>query len=240
MLFRGRDEIEGLVSDCVQRYQAGDKNALDSIYEHLLQFCRKVISRTRGKYIKPDDEEAGIISHVILDAADKYKFERGPFLVYLGQAVRNRTVDVLRKEKRSPAVTVSFDNLSPFLEENNFEDIIDDIARKQEIDTFQRLLMDFALNFGDLVNISPRHTRTREQALQAAWIIAHDSELCSYLLDKGTLPQKQLEEKYNLNRSLLERYRKYIIAVVLIHVYDFGYLKPYVLPAHRRENNGSN
>ncbi|MEA4925049.1 MAG: hypothetical protein VB084_07005 [Syntrophomonadaceae bacterium] len=240
MFFRGKDEIKDLVSSCVQSYQAGDKNALDSIYEELSQFCRKVISKTRGKYINPDDEEAGMISNVILDAVDKYDVDRGPFMVYLGQAVRNRTVDELRKEKRSPAVTVSYDNLSPGFEENYFEDIIDDIARKQEIQEFERLLAGFALNFGDLVNISPRHTKTREQALRAAWLIAQDSELSSYLINKGTLPQKHLEEKFNLNRSLLERYRKYIIAVVLIHIYDFGYLKPYVLPAHRRDNNGSN
>lgn len=240
MFFRGKDEIKDLVSGCVQKYQAGDKNALDSIYENLSQFCRKVISKTRGKYINPDDEEAGMISNVILDAVEKYNVDRGSFMVYLGQAVRNRTVDELRKEKRTPAVTVSFDNMSPGIEENYFEDFIDDIARKQEIQAFEQLLAGFAVNFRDLASISPRHTKTREQALRAAWLIAQDNELSSYLITKGTLPQRHLEEKFNLNRSMLERYRKYIIAVVLIHVNDLGYLKQYVLPVQRRENNGSN
>lgn len=103
---------------------------MDSVYESLAHFCRKVISKTRGKYINPDDEKAGMVSKVILDAVNKYNVDRGPSMVYLGQAVRNRTVDEMRKEKRSPSLAVSYDNLPPVNEKNYFEDIIDDIARK--------------------------------------------------------------------------------------------------------------
>jgi len=226
-------QINDLVKISVQRYQAGEKEALDDIYQHLTQFCLRVISKTCGKYINPDDDEAGIISNVILDALDKYNFDRGSFTVYLGQAVRNRTIDELRKEKRRPSVTVSSldtDILSSRTEEAVFEDIIDDIARKQEIQAFEQLLVPFELDFGELVNVSPRQSKTRVQAQRAAWLIAQDSELSSYVITKGMLPHKLLEKKFNLNRSILDRYRKYIIAAMLIHVHSLGYLKPYVLP----------
>ena len=233
MIRPNKNEINALVRSCVQRYQAGDKNALDDVYEHLSQFCLRVISKTCSKYINPNDEEAGIIANVILDALEKYHFDRGSFMVYLGQAVRNRTIDGLRKEKRIPSVTVyslDADIMPSGTEKVFFEDIIDDIARKQEIHVFEQLLASFELSSGELVNVSPRQSKTREQAQRAAWLIAQDSELSSYLIAKGMLPHKVLEEKFNLNRGILDRYRKYIIAAVLIHVNDLGYLKPYVLP----------
>lgn len=226
-------EINDLVNSCVQKYQAGDKNALDDVYQQLTQFCLRVISKTCGKYINIDDDEAGIISNVILDALDKYDIERGSFMIYLGQAIRNRTIDELRKIKRSPNVTVSSldtNTMASGMEDVVFENIIDDIARKQEIEMFEQLLVRFDLSFGELVNVSPRQAKTRLQAQRAAWLIAQDSELSSYVIKKGMLPHKLLEEKFNLNRNILDRYRKYIIAAMLIHVHSLGYLKPYVLP----------
>lgn len=232
----GKNEIHEHINICIQRYQAGDKNALDDVYDHISQFCLRVISKTCGKYINSDDEEAAIIPHVILDVLDKYNPDRGSFMVYLGQAIRNRTIDGLRKEKRHPSIALSqldTDILSAGIEAVFYEDIIDDMARKQEIKVFEELLANFDLNFEVLANVSPRQSKTREQAQRVALLIAQDSELSAYLITKGMLPHKLLEERFYLNRNILDRYRKYIIAAVLIHVHDLEYLKPYVLPAPR-------
>lgn len=228
-----KGELNEFVDGMVRRYQAGDQNALDDIYEHLSQFCLRVISKTCGKYINPDDEKAGIISNVIMDALDKYNIDRGSFMVYLGQVIRNRTIDELRKEKRSPSIALSpldTEIMIPGSEKVFIEDIIDDMARKQEIRTYAELLAGFALNLEQLAKVSPRHSKTRQQTQRAAWLIAKNNELRSYLLTKGVLPHKLLEEKFQFNRSILDRYRKYIIAVALIHIYDLGYIKPYVSP----------
>lgn len=236
MFGQGKDDINNLINICIQRYQAGDQNALDDVYDHISQFCLRVISKTCGKYINPDDDVAAIIPNVILDVLDKYNSERGSFMVYLGQAIRNRTIDGLRREKRSPSIPFSHldrDILMVGMDDVFFEDIIDDIARKQEIKEFEILLAKFDLNFGVLANVSPRQSKTREQAQRAAWVIAHDPELSAHLISKGMLPHKILEERFQMNRNILDRYRKYIIAAVLIHVYDLNYLKPYVLPAPR-------
>ena len=235
-----KNEINQLIDTCVQRYQAGDKGALDDVYEHLAAFCLRVISKTCGKYVKMDDEEASIIPHVILDVLEKYNPERGPFLVYLGRALRNRAIDGARKAKRNPSIPMSSLNsdqaqlLEP-ADTSFFESIIDDIARRQEIENFEKLLTEFAMSFRDLAQVSPRQNKTRILAQQAAWVIAQDQGLSAYLLQKKMLPNKVLEDKHGVNRQILDRYRKYIIATVLIIVNDFAYLKPYVLPAEREE-----
>lgn len=49
-------------------------------------------------------------------------------------------------------------------------------------------------------------------------------------MENKMLPNKILEERYMINRQIMDRYRKYIIAAVLIIVNDFSYLRPYILP----------
>jgi len=142
----------------------------------------------------------------------------------------------MRKEKRMSSIPISSldaEFKEPSIDNVYFENIIDDIARRQEILKFKKLLADFNLGFEELAQVSPRQAKTREKAQLAAWLIAQDSDLKAFLLKKRVLPNKVLEEKYNINRSILDRYRKYIIAAVLIIVNDFSYLKPYVLPVQR-------
>lgn len=95
---------------------------------------------------------------------------------------------------------------------------------------FESLLSEFEITFNELAKICPRQEKTRHQAQLAARLLAQDQDLCSYLLRKKMLPNKELEDKYLINRQILDRYRKYIIATVIIIVNDFGYLKQYVLP----------
>jgi len=233
-------DMDYSVRVCVQRYQAGEINALDDIYDYLYQFCLRVIAKTTGKYINSEDEAAGIISGVVLDALDKYDPGKGTFTVYLGQSVRNRTIDVMRKEKRNPSIpfsTLGDDFRETAIDGEFYENIIDDIARKQEIVKLAGILREFQLSFEDLAASSPRQAKTREKAQLAAHLIARDAEMTNYLLRRKTLPNKILEEQHFINRSILDRYRKYIVAAALIIINDLDFLKPYVLP-NAGEGNG--
>ncbi|NMB59560.1 MAG: hypothetical protein GYA12_10345 [Chloroflexi bacterium] len=230
-----KNDIKEIVEDSVLRYQAGDRRALDDVYGQLTTFCLRVISKTSGRYVKVDDDEAAVIPHVILDVLENYDSTRGAFLVYLGRSIRNRIIDEARKAKRSPSIP--FSSLSeeqlPYLDKADttfYENIIDDLARRQEIMEFESLLSEFEITFNELAKICPRQEKTRHQAQLAARLLAQDQDLCSYLLRKKMLPNKELEDKYLINRQTLDRYRKYIIATVLIIVNDFGYLRQYVLP----------
>ncbi|NLN88083.1 MAG: hypothetical protein GX133_10885 [Syntrophomonadaceae bacterium] len=234
-----QEELKDLVSNAIQRYKSGDKNALDDVYHHLVQFCLRVISKTRGKYINANDDEAAIVPNVILDALDKYDPEQGSFMCYLGQATRNRTIDGLRREWRNPVarpISLDPDFFQTCNESEFFEDMIDDMARRHELETYEKLLGSFNLSMTTLADISPRRPSTREQARRAAWVIAQDREASTYLLNKGMLPHKILEQRFHITRSILERYRKFIIAVVLVYAYDLSYIKPYVTPAFQEES----
>jgi len=55
-----------------------------------------------------------------------------------------------------------------------------------------------------------------------------DAELLERIRAKKALPVKELTEKLGINRKMLERWRKYIIALVVILAGDYPYIKSYL------------
>jgi RNA polymerase sigma factor len=231
------------IAEVSARYKDGDKQAFEDIYDNLLPFCLRVAAKTCNRYITIQDEEASIAQISIMEAFEKYQPERGNFYSYLGQIIRNRIIDYKRRENRSQTIPFSDlgDNPSAYgeqIDDDYFEKILDDLDRQREIEKFKDMLDEYQISFQDLYKSSPKHLGVREKAMKIAGIIAQSSELSEHLLTKKSLPARVLEEKYDINHKLLDRYRKYIIAGVLILTYEFSHIKPYVLPLARGNNIG--
>ncbi|MEN6327276.1 MAG: sigma factor [Syntrophomonas sp.] len=229
-------EFDNLIIKAWQDYQQGDRLALDEIYTELMPFCLRVSSKTCSRYISEQDEEAGIARMALVEALEKYDPVQGRFVFFLGQVIRNRIIDYKRKEKNRKVLPLSFllkegSSMAEAVDNSFFEGIIDDLARKQEIAALQKMLQDYNIGFKDLVGVSPRQMKTRESAQKIARLIAGNEQLNSYMLEKKMLPVKELEEKWQVNRKITERYRKFIIATTLIYLHEFPYLQSYVLPA---------
>jgi len=228
------------IAETLAKYKDGDKQAFEDIYEMLLPFCLRVAAKTCNRYITIQDEEASIAQISIMEAFEKYQPDRGSFYAYLGQVIRNRIIDYKRRENRSPAIPFSDleanqSGYSEQMDDDYFEKILDDLDRQREIDKFKKMLGEYQISFEDLYKASPRQSGAREKAIHVAGLIAASREMSDHLLVKKSLPAKILEEKFNINHKLLDRYRKYIIAGVLILKYEFSHLKTYVLPLVRGE-----
>lgn len=229
-------DFDNLIIQAWQGYQQGEKSALDDIYTELMPFCLRVSSKTCNRFIGEQDEEAGIARMALLEATEKYDPAQGRFVFFLGQVIRNRIIDYKRKEKNRKVLPFSFlskegSSMAEVVDNSYFEGIIDDLARKQEIEALQKLLQDYNIGFIDLIGVSPRQTKTRESAQKIARLIAGNEQLNSYMREKKMLPIKELEEKWQVNRKITERYRKFIIATTLIYLHEFPYLQSYVAPA---------
>lgn len=235
-------EFDNLIIKAWQEYQQGDKSALDGIYPDLLPFCQRVSSKTCKRYISEQDEEAGIARMALLEALEKYNPAKGRFIYFLGQVIRSRIIDYKRKEKNRKILHFSFllregNRMTEAVDDSFFEGIIDDLARKQEIVALQKLLQDYNIGFKDLAGVSPRQVKTRESARKIARLIAGNEQLNRYMLEKKMLPVKELEEKWQVNRKIAERYRKFIIATTLIYLHEFPYLQSYILPVRGGDEN---
>lgn len=235
-------ELETIARHTWQDYHSGNKAALSDFYSNVMPFCLRISSKTCGKYINEFDEEASITRLALIEAFEKYNPQRGSILFYLAQVVRSRVIDHQRREKCRPvpmAVLPEKDyNEIAAIRENQVEEILDDISRQEEIHRFRILLNEFEIDFRDLVDNGPKQSRARDKANAIAWLIAGDEEVISLLLKNKTIPLKLLERKYAVNRKTVDRYRKYIIASVLVAVYDLPTLKAYIEPQRKENKNG--
>jgi RNA polymerase sigma factor len=235
-------ELNNSLNQLWEDYRAGDPVALDHIFQKLMPFCLRVCAKTCGRYIRENDDEASIARLVVVEAMDKYDPDKGTLPVFIGQIIRNRIIDFKRKERKQGIIPFSLlsrdtSRFGQEVEEHFYEEILDDIARRQEIDKLKGLLQAFQITFEELVTLSPRQQKTRQSAQQIAQIIAGNELLSGFLLKKKALPLKELEENWLVNRKVADRYRKFIIATALIYLFDFPYLIDYVLPLKGGQEN---
>ncbi len=223
--------------------QNGDKDAREVLIGKYTPFILRVASGMTGRYVKVgQDDEVSIGMMAFDEAINNYRLDKGvSFLSFAETVIKRRLIDHFRKEGRNSKV-ILFSSLEKNEEGEDSPTTLVDLQqakanyaaenetrdRQAEIIQYSKILAQYGISFSELVEVSPKHDDARLRAISVAWIIAGNTRYRTYLLEKKTLPLKQLEQEVKVSRKTLERQRKYIIAVVLVLVNDFHYLKSYV------------
>lgn len=228
------------LEDTVLKIQQGEIQLLNETIDSYKPFIAKTVSSVCKRYIHESDDEFSIGLIAFNEAIQKYSTERGSSLLSFAEVmIKRRVIDYIRKQAKNPSISIdigiqSQDEDSPSLKLEN-EISLDDFQKKneaelrrQEILQFQQLLSEFDLSFHDLVEQSPKHADARKNAMTIAKILYEDQSLQAYLMEKKRLPIKQLEELVDVSRKTIERNRKYIMAISLILINDYVYLKDYI------------
>lgn len=240
LLKRTKQRSDSL-EDKVERIQQGDLTLQNELIEAYKPFIAKHVSEVCKRYITEYDDEFSIGLIAFNEAIEKFNKERGTSLLSLAEVmIKRRVIDYIRQQARHQSLALQFSTedesdgelVQSQIEANRsideFVKKTDEELRRHEIVQFSRLLQEFELSFSDLVESSPKHADARKNAMQVAFEIANDSELTSWLLEKKRLPIKQLEDRVRISRKTIERNRKYIIAIALILLGDYLYLKDYI------------
>lgn len=174
------------------------------------------------------------------EAIDHYEEERGvPFLAYARLLIKRRLIDFYRRKKSREALPLDQEDVGQAVEIHlglhDFREREQNQERALEVQEFAKTLAQYDLKFNDLVQVSPKHRDTRKTLLQVARILANDSELWSQVERKKKIPMQALALKCQVHPKVLERGRKFILAVAVLiaNQHDFIYLREYVLPGRR-------
>lgn len=229
--------------DYVRKAQQGDEDVRNELIRSYTRFVLKVAASVCGRYLKVgEDDEASIALIAFNEAINNYNENRNvSFLSYSELLIKRRLVDYYRKEKKGDKI-IQLSNLehgdgntdTGFLvlaqrqAAQRFQEQQEASERRAEIIQFTKILKDFGISFDELVKISPRHEDARVRAIEVGYLVAQCSEFRNYLMSKKELPLKQIEREVKLSRRTLERQRKYIIAVSLIIIHNFAYLREYI------------
>ncbi|HVJ48002.1 RNA polymerase sigma-I factor [Desulfitobacterium sp.] len=197
------------------------------------QVCHRILDWGR-------DEELSEALIAFNEAIKHYEEEQGvPFLAYARLLIKRRLIDYYRRQKSREALPLDQEDVGQAVEIHlglhEFREREQNQERAQEIQEFAKVLGLYNLNFNDLVAASPKHRDTRQSLLQVARILADDLELWGQVEKKKKIPMQALSLKSQVHPKVLERGRKFILAVAVLiaNQHDFIYLREYVLPGGR-------
>ena len=230
--------------ELLRQARNGVAAARDELIRSYTPFVMRVASQASGRYVRAgEDDEASVGLLAFNEAIDSYDSRKGAsFLGFAEVVIKRRLIDHYRKEAgRREVPLTEFDqedeegNVENFVQSRRaleeFELRTEAIERREEILRYQETLSRFVISFADLPAISPKHEDARVRAIQAGRLVAQNPEYRSHLCKKKELPLQALEREVSVSRKTLERQRKYIIAVAIIYIEDFVYLKEYIARA---------
>lgn len=212
--------------------------------EFLLETYRPFIIHTASRCCKRflqsgDDEEISVAMIAFNEAIDSYRHEAGGrFLSFAGLVIRRRLTDYFR-QNTAVRREIPFSDFGTDGEDTIPQIIIGEAEKlyseqetlseqREEIETYCDMLAKYNITIDELVEISPKHTDARKRAVLTAQSIAENREWVEYFLLRRELPLKEIDGCVPVSRKTLERQRKYIIALILVFLGDFPYLREYL------------
>ncbi|PGS55294.1 RNA polymerase sigma-I factor [Bacillus sp. AFS041924] len=230
-LYKRKEKIE----DIVLTIQQSSSKELDDFIVQYDPFINKTVSTICGRYITNQEDEYSIGLSAFHEAIKLYTYKKGAsFLSFAKLIIKRELIDYFRRESKYQSMTSEkseSEDLHKQYDDHVYSSYIknfDEVNRKEEILHFSEMLNQFGISLENLVEVSPKHEDTRKHIISVVDCITSDEEMTAFLYKKKKLPMNRLESKVDISRKTLEKHRKYIIAMCIIDVNDYIYLKNYL------------
>lgn len=195
-----------------------DTNAL---IEDYIPFIVKVISSITHRYVSMEnDEEFSLGLNAFYEAICKYEPTKGEFLSFAKLVIKSRLMNYLTSENKH-SILDSLDAEQAFdLEQLKVEyldtslDCENIIA--EEIYLLNTILQEFNFDLNVLSIESPKHQKTRANAIDISEKVSQDKPLVDWMYLKKRLPISQIVLKYNVTQKILKGSKKFIITATII------------------------
>ncbi|WCK53946.1 RNA polymerase sigma-I factor [Aneurinibacillus sp. Ricciae_BoGa-3] len=239
----------------VAQIQGGDERLRNELLDNYKPFIGKCVAAVCKRYIsQSSDEEFSVGLEAFNEAITRYDSTKGSlFLSFAGLVIRRRVIDYIRKNKRKNLL-VPLDNAfdSTFTDRDqesngwdarlSLEDYhrqLEADYRREEVQHYKDRLEEFGIELEDLPYDTPSHTDARQNMIQIAAVIAELPELREFFLQKKKIPVKRLMEHISFSRKTIERNRNYIVAITIILLEDYRYLRSYIQPKSAGREDGA-
>jgi RNA polymerase sigma factor len=197
------------------------------IYNTAYNICKRKLSWE-------NDDELSISLIAFNNACNTFKEEKGNFYSYAKVIIKNSLIDYFRKAKNTPFVMfaneeeeLQYIDVKNSVEQYSVE--LDNKGRAEEIKEFSKELALYKLDFSTLVKSSPSHKDTRDSLLNIAFACAGEETIVNTIKEKKMLPIKEIMLLTGSNRKLLEKWRRYILILILILSSDkYPYIRSYL------------
>lgn len=216
--------------------QSGNKAERNALIDEYRPFVKKILSQQLGRYIEEENDPNYAVGLTAFnEAIDHYQKKRGKFLAFSASVIRNRSIDLLRKEKHYQQETPfsaleTQENQEVHRIEQSTADhgMEEKLLVQEELQTLIRRLDTLGITLDDLIREAPKHEDTRRNAIKAARFMFNSTEHGNMAMKTGRMPFQALEKQLKLSKKVISRSKKFILAVLLILDSDLDTMKEYI------------
>lgn len=231
----------------IEQAQKGDELSRERLIQDHRKFVAEVCSHVCNRFLAwENDEELSVGLLAFNEAIDAYD-TRGKveFTIFAHTVIKRRLIDYFRSQakyeneflttpqKGTDELEAAIDAkaISLYAERTAQENLAD------LIELYKMKLSEYGININELPKVSPKHRDTRESLIKVALILVEDQAMVNYLRRYRQLPIKNLCQATGLSRKVLEKGRKYVIALAIMLIEPMlAPLKKFAnLPDVRRE-----
>ena len=215
-----------------------DKSCLNTLILEYTPFIKKCIF---GVFFGAQSRQDNLTEAMLgfIQSVKTYDEQKGAFIPYARMVIRGRLINAAKKEAavQKPIVLFSFaaasqDNEKELWEYENAQRQYSDMeARKDaqaEIAQINNEFSRWGFTWQDLIKICPKQNRYRKFCSDTARKLLADKPLLDEMLDTGKLPIKRLSVICKCSEKSLEKYRRYISALILIVKGDYPYIRSFL------------
>lgn len=235
------------MNDDELNHSIADAKINDMIRERIIRKYKPFILNTVGhlckKYVSWSDEETSIGLISFNKAIDTFEQNGGRnFRSYVYMLIKRDLIDFFRREKKENHLSLEYE------EEDGKS--VNRLEAKKSLDTYKKsiqadqlveeileldlMLNPFHIKFEELEAHCPKHRDTRKMLKKMAMEFSNDSDCVAELHKKKKFPMKTFTKKMNYNPKTIERHRKYLITLILLHLHpEWVQLTQYI-----QERNG--
>ncbi len=206
--------------------------------EEYKPFIASCAEKASGRYMNyGTDDELSIAMIAFVEAVRSFNSSKGNFFTFSRNVIKRRLIDYYRSEKRHSGV-ISLNAYTQDREEEYdlssneaiqaFSDMNIAEHRRLELQELGEELSNWGITYQDLAKVSPKHRKTRQQCAELAGTILSHPDILQSVILKKYMPVSELEKASRLPRKFIERFRKYIIAIVIISIGDYQHIKDYI------------
>ena len=199
----------------------------------------RVVSLAKHSYATKSDDEWAVALCAFSHAIDTYSPIKGAFVPYAETLMKRSLIDEYRVQaRRAQELPVSPDAFEGSAEDGEEGAVLAvvvansvraaDTTLKDEIAASNAALKRFGFTFYELADCSPTRESTRDACFQIAEKVLGDHEALERMMRTKQLPLKHLAAGGGATRKLMERYRRYIIATIVICAGEYPALTRYI------------
>ncbi|MCL2044277.1 MAG: hypothetical protein FWG89_09070 [Treponema sp.] len=210
-----------------------DRRVLNTLLHDYMPFIKKCVA---GVFFERQSKAENLTDAMLAfsHSVQTYNPDQGAFIQYAAAVIRNRLLDNVRKEllvqKRffsfSGKTDEKYNAWETGISLQSYDRAEEEHNLRLEIEAANGEFAKWGFSWATLLKKCPRQERSRQTAQRMAEAVLQDSVLLADTLSTYQLPVSRLAQTFP--RKALEKYRQYIVALIILSQGDYPYIYSFV------------